>query len=93
MKLPEELVSECEEYNRISNEISRLTTAKDAICNRIKNILKENETGISGKYKISWKQVVTSGFDKIKFKADNPELYEQYVTKSQYRRFSLSEWR
>ena len=90
VKLPEELISECEEYNRLADEIDRLTSAKDAVCNRIKNVLKENETGFAGKYKISWKQVVSSKFNTTKFKADNPELYSRYLTSSQYRRFSLS---
>ena len=90
VRLPEELISECEEYSRLSNEIDRLTSAKDAVCNRIKNVLKENETGFAGKYKISWKQVVSSKFNTTKFKADNPELYSKYLTNSQYRRFSLS---
>ena len=90
VKLPEELISECEEYNRLADEIDRLTSAKDAVCNRIKNVLKENETGFAGKYKISWKQVVSSKFNTTKFKADNPELYSKYLTNSQYRRFSLS---
>ena len=90
VKLPEELISECEEYNRLADEIDRLTSAKDAVCNRIKNVLKENETGFAGKYKISWKQVVSSKFNTTKFKADNPELYSKYLTNSHYRRFSLS---
>ena len=90
VRLPEELISECEEYSRLSNEIDRLTSAKDAVCNRIKNVLKENETGFAGKYKISWKQVISSKFNTTKFKADNPELYSKYLTNSQYRRFSLS---
>ena len=90
VKLPEELVSECEDYNRLADEIDRLTSAKDAVCNCIKNVLKENETGFAGKYKISWKQVISSKFNTTKFKADNPELYSKYLTSSQYRRFSLS---
>ena len=90
VKLPEELISECEEYNRLADEIAKLTSAKDAVCNRIKNVLKENETGFAGKYKISWKQVISSKFNTTKFKADNPELYSKYLTNSQYRRFSLS---
>ena len=90
VKLPEEIISECEEYSRLVDEIDKLTSAKDAVCNRIKNVLKENETGFAGKYKISWKQVVSAKFNTIKFKADNPELYSKYLTSSQYRRFSLS---
>ena len=55
IELPEEIVSDCEEYGRLSDEISKLTTAKDAICNRIKSLMQNNETGVAGKYKISWK--------------------------------------
>ena len=79
-----------EEYSRLSDEISKLTAAKDAICNRIKSLMQNNETGVAGKYKISWKLVISSGFDKTRLKADNPELYKKYVTHSQYRRFSMS---
>ena len=73
-----------------NSKYSRLTTAKDTICNRIKKLMQNNETGLVGKYKISWKQVMSSGFDKARLKADNPELYQKYVTHSQYRRFSMS---
>ena len=90
IELPEEIVSDCEEYGRLSDEISKLTAAKDAISNRIKSLMQNNETGLAGKYKISWKQVISSGFDKTRLKADNPELYKKYVTHSQYRRFSMS---
>ena len=90
IELPEEIVSDCKEYGRLSDEISKLTAAKDAICNRIKSLMQNNETGVAGKYKISWKQVISSGFDKTRLKADNPELYKKYVTHSQYRRFSMS---
>ena len=90
IELPEEIVSDCEEYGRLSDEISKLTAAKDSICNRIKSLMQNNETGLAGKYKISWKQVISSGFDKTRLKADNPELYKKYVTHSQYRRFSMS---
>ena len=90
IELPEDIVPDCEEYSRLSDEISKLTAAKDAICNRIKSVMQNNETGLVGKYKISWKQVISSGFDKTRLKADNPELYKKYVTHSQYRRFSMS---
>ena len=88
--LLEDVITDCEEYGRLSDEISKLTAAKDAICNRLKSLLGNNETGVAGKYKISWKQVISSGFDKTRLKADDPELYQKYVTHSQYRRFSMS---
>lgn len=91
VKLPEDIIPECEEYNRLSTQINELNTERDAVCNRIKNVLKDNEFGLAGKYKISWKNVNSSGFDKTRFKADNPELYNQYITHSQYRRFSVSQ--
>lgn len=88
--LPDDIISVCEEYNRLVGQIDELTTARDCAVNRMKNSLRENEIGLAGDYKISWKQVNTTRFDKAKFKQDNPDLYDKYITSSYYRRFSVS---
>lgn len=89
VNLPENIISDCEEYNRLSHQIDELNNERDAVCNRIKSVLKNNEIGLVGKYKISWKKIISSRFDKTRFKTDNPELYDRYITHSQYRRFSV----
>lgn len=89
VNLSDEIIPVCEEYNRLVEKINELTIAKDAACNHIKNLLKENEVGLAGGYRISWTQVNSTRFDKAKFKEDNPELYGKYMTNSHYRRFSV----
>ena len=90
VSLPDDLLSVCEEYNRLVEQIDELTVARDCAANRMKHSLGENEIGLVGDYRISWKQVNSTRFDSTRFKHDNPELYDQYATRSQYRKFSVS---
>ena len=90
VSLPDDLLSVCEEYNRLSGQIDELTAARDCAANRMKHSLGENEIGLVGGYRISWKQVSSIRFDSTRFKHDNPELYDRYATRSQYRKFSVS---
>ena len=89
--LPSEIILMCEKYSLISDSIDKLSTEKEMVCNRIKNSLKENEIGVAGDYKISWKQINSTRFNQTKFKAENPELYSKYVMQSCYRRFNISQ--
>lgn len=88
--LPVETASICEEYNDISEQIDALTAEKDALGNRLKSLLQNNEVGLAGSYRISWKSVSSARFDSKRFKADNPEMYSKYVKKSSYRRFGIT---
>ena len=90
VSLPDDLLSVCEEYNRLAEQIDELTAARDCAANRMKHSLGENEIGLVGGYRISWKQVSSTRFDSTRFKHDNPELYDQYATSSIYRKFSVS---
>ena len=90
VSLPDDLLSVCEEYNRLTGQIDELTAARDCAANRMKYSLGENEIGLVGDYRISWKQVSSTRFDSTRFKHDNPELYDRYATRSQYRKFSVS---
>lgn len=90
IELPDETVSLCEEYSDISEQIEALSAEKDALGNRLKSLMKENEVGIAGRFKVSWKSVDSSRFDSTKFKADNPEMYGKYIKHSSYRRFGIS---
>lgn len=90
IKLTDETVTICEEYNDISEQIEVLSAEKDALSNRLKSLMKDNEVGIAGRFKVSWKSVDSSRFDSTKFKADNPEMYGKYIKHSSYRRFGIS---
>lgn len=90
IELPVEVSKVCDEYSKLTRQIEELTATKDIAVNKIKNLLQENEIGRTDGYIVSWKPVNSSKFDKTKFKSDNPELYDKYVSRTTYRRFSIS---
>lgn len=90
VQLPQEALSFFEEYDEISKQISELNTSKEAICNRLKAYLKENENGIVGERRISWKEVQTNRFDQKKLAAEHPDLYQNYLKGSSYRRLTVA---
>ena len=88
--LPDEVIPICEEYERLSKELKKLETAKNAAANQIKSYLKEAETGVAGDKKISWKQIYKSTIDTRKLKEEQPEVYSSYLTQSSYRRLMVA---
>ena len=56
----------------------------------MKKYLKEAETGIVGNRKISWKQISKSSVDTKRLKTEKPDIYNDYLTQSQYRRLSVA---
>lgn len=90
VELPEEALSICGEYDRISAEIKKLELEKNAAINRLKSMMKEAEYATVGERKISWKEISKSGFDSKKLKEEQPEIYNHYLTQSSYRRFSVA---
>ena len=55
-----------------------------------KYIVVENEEGFVGDRKISWKQVSTTTFDRKRLKQEKPDIYSEYIGKSQHRRLSVA---
>ena len=69
---------------------SDVEVAKNAAGNQLKNYLKEAETGIVGNRKISWKQINKSSIDTKRLKTEKPDIYNDYLTQSQYRRLLVA---
>lgn len=90
VELPDEVLSICEEYDNLSEQIKQLKNEKDAVANQIKAYLKDASVGIVGERKIMWKAVVKNGLDIKRLKSEKPEIYEDYKTQSQYRKFSVA---
>lgn len=88
--LPEEVIPICEEYERLSKQLKDVEVAKNAAGNQLKNYLKEAETGIVGNRKISWKQINKSSIDTKRLKTEKPDIYNDYLTQSQYRRLLVA---
>lgn len=90
IELPQEALSVCDEFDRISAEIKKLETEKNAAANLLKSYLKEAETGIVGERKITWKEIFKSSLDTKRLKSEKPDVYTDYLTQSSYRRLSVA---
>ena len=90
IELPAEALAAFEQYDEISRRLDELKAEKEAVCNQFKNYLKENEAGILGGRRVSWKQVSASAFDKKRLEQEKPEIYEAYVSQNQYRRLLVA---
>ena len=88
--LSDEVLPLCEKYEEVSKQIKALETEKDAVTNQIKNYMKEYETGIVRDHKISWKPIDRNVLDSRKLRTEQPEIFEAYLTRSQYRRLSVA---
>lgn len=90
IELPEEALAICDEYERLSEQLKELETAKSAAANQLKSYLKEAEVGTVGDRKIVWKQIFKSSLDQKRLKEEKPDIYNGYVTQSSYRRLSVA---
>ena len=90
IELPEEVISVCDEYERISEQIKALENEKNAMGNKIKGYMKEAEIGIVGDRRILWQSISKSSIDTKRLKAEKPDLYTDYLQHSRYRRLSVA---
>ena len=90
ISLPEEVLSICEAYDKISQQLKEMGTEKDALANQLKSYLKEAEVGVVGDRKVMWKQVRKSGLDTKRLKQEKPDIYTDYLMQSQYRRLTVA---
>lgn len=78
-----------EARDQVDREIKVLQDQKAEYENKIKAKLGENETGVTEKYKVTWKSYGTKRFDSKRFAKEQPELYAKYVNETTTRRFSV----
>lgn len=90
VELPQEALYIFDRYDAVSEELEKLQEKKNLLSNQLKVYLKENEEGIVGNRKISWKQVQTKRLDQNKLKEEKPELYDKYLVEGSYRRFMVA---
>ncbi|MEI5869203.1 YqaJ viral recombinase family protein [Bacillus albus] len=83
----EELLIEARD--QVDREIKVLQEQKAEYENKIKAKLGTSEAGGTENYKVFWKSYITNRFDSKRFKADHPDLYEQYVKESKSRKFTV----
>jgi putative phage-type endonuclease len=84
-----ELSDDAEKYLYLNEQIKILDVEKKSISGKFKNALKDAKRGNMKGFYALWSRFETTEFDKEKFQADNPELYQKYVTKSRGSRLMI----
>ncbi len=77
------------QYDEACKQLEAATEKKQKAENLLKQMLGENESGISGNKVIVWKTVTQERLDSKTLKAEHPALYQKYTAKTSYRRFSI----
>lgn len=89
IELPPEALDLITQFEEAQQEEKRIIEMKDLAANKLKDLLKNHEAGqIDGRV-VSWKSVKSERLDTKSLKVDHPDIYEQYVKESNYRRFSV----
>lgn len=87
--LPDEVndwINKIGELKLQSNEISEQISEYE---NKIKEILKNSETGIIGDRKVSWKSQIRKTIDSKRLKEEQPQIYEKYIKTTSFRKFDI----
>jgi len=87
--LPDNAITLIEEYESFSEQEKYFALKKEEACSKLKAMLGDNETGICQGRTVTWKSIDSERFDSKKLRAEMSELYEKYVNKTSYRRFSI----
>ena len=89
ISLPDTASSLLAQYDEACEQLETVTAKKQKAENLLKEMLGEHETGTSGSRIISWKSITQERLDSKTLKAEHPTLYQKYVNKTSYRRFSV----
>lgn len=90
IELPEEALSVCVEYDRLSEELKKVGAAKNAAANQLKSYLKEAEAGTVGDRIVTWKEISKSTVDTKRLRSEKPDIYNSFLKDSSYRRLSVA---
>lgn len=85
--LPSQAKSLVADLESVKAEIKILEDRKNELENKLKSMLGEHEEGRIGDVVVSWKNVETKRIDTTRLKNERPEIYEQYLKVSSYRKF------
>ena len=87
--LPQQAFQLVQQYEEAAEEEKAAKERKEEAANKLKDMLSEYSKGFIFDRKVCWTNVTVKRFDTKRFKKDNPDLHDQYVNESTYRRFSI----
>lgn len=89
--LPDTAADLIQQYDTACEQLEEITEQKQKAENKLKELLGENEVGTAEGRIITWKSVTQERLDSRTLKAEHPALYQKYINKTSYRRFSIRE--
>lgn len=87
--LPHDAADWIEQYERACEAEKSAKQQKDFASNKLKFLLGDNEIGLLGERRITWRTVNSNRFDSKAFEKSHPDLYRKFMKPSSYRRFDL----
>ena len=91
VRLPDSAAELIRQYDEACDKGEAFNDQKQKAENLLKEMMGEHEIGFIGNRVITWKSISKESFDRKGLKSDNPTLYDQYSSKSTYRRFSVKQ--
>lgn len=85
-----ELATLCREYRELQRMGEEIAAEMDALKDRIRAAMGENDTMTAGEYKITNKAVSSSRIDSVALKKALPEIAAQFTKTTVSRRFVIS---
>lgn len=85
-----ELTTLCREYRELQRMGEEIAAEMDALKERIRAAMGENDTVTAGEYKITNKAVSSSRLDSVALKKALPEIAAQFTKTTVSRRFMIS---
>ncbi len=85
-----ELTTLCREYRELQRMGEEIAAEMDALKDRIRAAMGENDTVTAGEYKITNKTVSSSRLDSVALKKALPEIAAQFTKTTVSRRFVIS---
>jgi putative phage-type endonuclease len=89
--LKAEFKNKIEQYHSIKGTIKEMETQAKEIENQIKHEMKDAELGFVQNFRTEWKPVTSNRVDSKKLKENFPDIYQQVVKASSYRKFKIKE--
>jgi len=89
IQLPEEAKDLISQYEAASNDEKAAADRKEEAANKLKAMIGDNDGGVIDNYKVTWMTIESDRFDTKQLKAELPEIYEKYINKTSYRRFTI----
>ncbi len=87
--LPPEADVLIKEYDKETAILNEAAERRQRAENLLKEMLGDNENGISENRIISWKSIFQERLDSKSLRAEYPDLYKKYVNRISYRKFSI----